>query len=218
VTFELKRGEVLGLIGPNGSGKTTTLNMISGAIRPTEGKIFLGNRDITRLLMRHRVRRGVVRTFQSVKVFNRLSVSENIEVAALGSGLSRTDASALVAKVISDLDLGSVAALQADSIPAGMLRKIGIARALAASPKFLLLDEPAAGQNEAEGIELVQTIRHFAQERNLGVLLVEHDMTVVMNTCDRLHVLDSGKTVIEGPPAEVRSNPIVIEIYFGKRH
>lgn len=217
VSIAVSSGEVVGLIGPNGSGKTTTLNLISGMLRPTAGQVMLGDRDITRVPMRKRARLGVVRTFQSVRVFGRLTVAENIESAALGCGQSRSEARALTEEILDELNLESVANTDADSSPAGLVRTIGIARALATQPKFLLLDEPAAGQNEAEAIELIEAIRGISQKRACGVLLVEHDMSVVMSTCDRLHVLDSGRTVIAGLPQDIRHNPQVVEIYFGKR-
>lgn len=218
VSISVRSGEVVGLIGPNGSGKTTTLNLISGMLRPTTGRVMLGEQDITRQSMRKRARLGVVRTFQSVRVFGRLTVAENIESAALGCGQGRRAARELTEEILGELNLESVAGMAAESSPAGLVRTIGIARALATRPKFLLLDEPAAGQNETEAVELIEAIRGISQQRACGVLLVEHDMSVVMNTCDRLHVLDSGKTVIAGLPQDIRHDPQVVEIYFGKRH
>lgn len=218
VSIAVSSGEVVGLIGPNGSGKTTTLNLISGMLRPTTGRVMLGEQDITRVPMRKRARLGVVRTFQSVRVFGRLTVAENIEAAALGCGQGRREARELTEEILAELGLESVANTEAEASPAGLVRTIGIARALATRPKFLLLDEPAAGQNEAEAIELIEAIRSISQKRACGVLLVEHDMSVVMSTCDRLHVLDSGRTVIAGLPQDIRHNPQVVEIYFGKRH
>lgn len=217
VTLNVRRGEVLGLIGPNGSGKTTTLNLISGLLRPTGGQITLGGEDITRERIRKRVRRGVVRTFQNVRPFERLTVRQNIEAAAMGSGLAATAVGELMDEIVDELQLGDHQHLPAASASAGLVRRIGIARALATRPKFILLDEPAAGQNESEGEALIQSIRNLVVKRGCGVLLVEHDMTVVKNTCDRLHVLDSGRTVAEGDPAEVYKDPRVIEIYFGKQ-
>lgn len=218
VSLSLAPGEVLGLIGPNGSGKTTTLNMLSGVLRPSEGRILLDGVDVTRHSLRKRARAGLVRTFQSVKPFGRLTVAENIEAAALGGGLRRAEAQRLCAEIIDEIGLGALADVRADGVPAGQVRSIGIARALALRPRYLLLDEPAAGQNEAEASELVRVITAFARDRGLGVLLVEHDMAVVMNTCDRLHVLDSGKTVVSGDPHAIRTDPRVVEIYFGKGH
>lgn len=216
VSLRLEPGEVLGLIGPNGSGKTTTLNMLSGVMRPSEGRILLDGLDVTRRSMRSRARAGLVRTFQSVKVFGRLTVAENVEAAALGAGMPRSEARRVTVETLEELGLAELADFRADAVPAGQVRSVGIARAIALRPTYLLLDEPAAGQNEAEALELIRIIASFARERGLGVLLVEHDMTVVMGTCDRLHVLDSGKTVVTGDPAAIRKDPQVIEIYFGK--
>jgi branched-chain amino acid transport system ATP-binding protein len=218
VSISVSSGEVVGLIGPNGSGKTTTLNLVSGMLRPTTGRVILGDHDLTRLSMRKRARMGIVRTFQSVRVFGRLTVAENIEAAALGCGLRRSEARELTEELLSELSLEAVANTAAESSPAGLIRTIGIARALATRPKFLLLDEPAAGQNESEAVELIEAIRNISRRRQCGVLLVEHDMPVVMSTCDRLHVLDSGRTVIAGLPQQIRDDPQVVEIYFGKRH
>ena len=218
VSIEVRSGQVLGLIGPNGSGKTSTLNLLSGMLRATSGRIWLDDEDLTRRSMRQRARRGVVRTFQSGRVFGRLTVRENVEAAALGGGLRRGPARELTEEILVELGLEGVAEDRAEQLTAGRVRTTAIARALAARPRFLLLDEPAAGQNESEAVELITAIRGFAQRRECGVLLVEHDMSVVMGTCDRLHVLDSGRTVIEGDPSVVRSDPQVIEIYFGKRH
>ncbi|GAA1559215.1 ABC transporter ATP-binding protein [Kribbella hippodromi] len=218
VSITVRSGEVLGLIGPNGSGKTSTLNLLSGMLRATSGTIWLDDENLTRHSMRHRARRGVVRTFQSGRVFGRLTVRENVEAAALGAGLRRREARELTEEILEELALEGVAQDRAEQLTAGRVRTTAIARALAARPRFLLLDEPAAGQNETEAVELITAIRGFAQRRECGVLLVEHDMSVVMGTCDRLHVLDRGRTVIEGEPPVVRSDPQVIEIYFGKRH
>jgi branched-chain amino acid transport system ATP-binding protein len=217
VSLTVRSGEVLGLIGPNGSGKTTTLNLLSGMLKPTSGQVRIDDRDLTRMSMRKRATAGVARTFQSGRVFGRLTVAENIEAAALGGGLSRKAARVVRTEILDEMHLHDVADAPAAGLTAGRLRTTAIARALALRPRFLLLDEPAAGQNEAEAIELIETIRVLAKERNYGVVLVEHDMAVVMSTCDRLQVLDSGRTVVEGDPPVVRTDPMVIEIYFGKR-
>lgn len=218
VSIEVRSGQVVGLIGPNGSGKTTTLNLLSGMLKASAGAIHLDDVDLTGMSMRKRVRLGVVRTFQSGRVFGRLTVMENVEAAALGSGLGRGKARELAGALVDELGLRPDAHNRAESLTAGRIRITAIARALACRPRFLLLDEPAAGQNESEAVGLIRAISGFAQDRDCGVLLVEHDMAVVMQTCDHLHVLDSGRTVAEGAPTDVRRDPRVIEIYFGKRH
>lgn len=216
VSISVTQGEVVGLIGPNGSGKTTTLNLMSGMLKLTSGTVSLDERDVTKLNMRQRVRTGVVRTFQSGRVFDRLSVRENIEAAALGSGLRRVPGRKLTNEIMQELHLFEVADQPAFSLTAGLIRTTAIARAMACRPSFLLLDEPAAGQNETEAEQLIDSIRDFTKQRNIGVLLVEHDMSVIMGSCDRLHVLDSGKTLAKGPAKEVRRDPKVVEVYFGK--
>lgn len=216
VSLSLRPGEVLGLIGPNGSGKTTTLNIISGFVKPSRGRVVFNGVDISRIGISARARMGLVRTFQSVRPFGRLTVEENIMAAALGARCSMSSARGRAQQLMHDLGLDEFAHRPAGDVPAGAVRKLGIARALSMRPTYVLLDEPAAGQNEAEAVELIKVIRNIALERDAGVLLVEHDMQVVMETCDRLHVLAEGRTLVEGLPSAVRKDPRVIETYFGK--
>ena len=215
VDLELARGEVVGLIGPNGSGKTTCLNALSGFVSLAAGEVALDGRPITGWPPARRARAGLTRTFQAVRVFAGLSVRDNVEAAALGGGLGRRAARRQAAEVLERLGLGALAEREAGAVSAGDERRVGIARALATRPSFLLLDEPAAGLNDAESIRLIDTIRALAGEFGCGVLLVEHDMRVVMGTCARLHVLDSGRTVAAGDPATVAADPDVIAAYFG---
>lgn len=217
VSFTVQRGEVFGLIGPNGSGKTTSLNVITGTYRPTSGRVVLGGEDITRTSVRGRVRKGVARTFQAVRTFDRLTVLENIQVAALAAGDSRRGSRAAAEHLIDEFGLKEYKDVPCNSVPAGLLRNVGVARAISSKPRFILLDEPAAGQNEYEVHALITQIRLLAKEKNLGVLLVEHDMSVVMASCDTLHVLDHGQTALSGAPEEVQNDPKITEIYFGKR-
>lgn len=217
VSFEVRRGEVFGLIGPNGSGKTTSLNVITGTYKPTNGNIYLNGRDITKVSIRSRVRQGISRTFQSVRTFERLSVLDNIRVSAMASGLSKKQATFDATGFVEKFGLSEYRDLPCASVPAGLLRNVGVARAVASRPRFILLDEPAAGQNETEVQALVTQIKQLAKKENLGVVLVEHDMTVVMASCDRLHVLEHGQTELTGTPEAVQSNPRIREIYFGKR-
>ena len=215
VDLTVDRGEIVGLIGPNGSGKTTCLNALSGFVSLAGGRVSLDERDVTRWSPARRARAGLTRTFQSVRVFAELSVSDNVEAAALGGGLGRRAARRQAAAVLASLGLAHLGDLAAGGVSAGDERRVGIARALATRPRFLLLDEPAAGLNDAESIRLIDTIRALAGEFGCGVLLVEHDMRVVMGTCARLHVLDSGRTVAAGAPDDVARDPDVIAAYFG---
>jgi branched-chain amino acid transport system ATP-binding protein len=215
VSLKVERGEVVGLIGPNGSGKTTCLNALSGFVRPSEGRVVLDGRDVSRWTPARRARGGLTRTFQGVRAFAALSVLENVEVAGLGAGLGRRAARRRAGEILARLELEPLAATPAGAVSTGDERRVGIARALATEPRYLLLDEPAAGLNDAESERLIATIRSLAEEFECGVLLVEHDMAVVMGTCARLHVLDTGRTIAEGAPAQVAADSAVVAAYFG---
>lgn len=213
--LELRRGQVAGLIGPNGSGKTTCLNALSGFVRPAGGSVALDETAITSWSPARRARARLARTFQGARLFGDLTVRENIEVAALGGGLGVRAARALAAGIVDRLGLAELADLEAGAVSTGDERRVGIARSVALRPAFLLLDEPAAGLDDAEGERLIVTIRALADDLGCGVLLVEHDMRVVMGTCEHLYVLDTGRPVASGPPDEVSRDPAVIAAYFG---
>jgi branched-chain amino acid transport system ATP-binding protein len=217
VDLQVERGQVLGLLGPNGSGKTTCLNVLGGLLRPTAGTVALDDAEITRWSSARRARAGISRTFQGAHAFGTFTVRGNVEVAALGSGAAPRIARRRAAELLATLGLEHLAEQEAGAISAGDERRVAIARALAVEPAFLLLDEPAAGLNEQEGRELVAMIRRAAGELGCGVLLVEHDMRVISAACDLLHVLDAGRTIRIGQPAEVRSDPAVLAAYFGQR-
>ena len=207
-------GETLGLIGPNGAGKTTLLNVLSGFQRPTRGTITLDGVDITTVPPHRRSRHGVVRTFQNARVFRQLSVFENVEVAASWQG--RSAGRALAWELLESSGLSSRADDVSSALSYGQQRILGILRALAMRPSFLLLDEPAAGLNEAESTELVELLGSLPARYGLGLVVVEHDMSVVMGLSDRVHVLDYGRTIAIGSPAEVQADPAVRTAYLGQ--
>jgi branched-chain amino acid transport system ATP-binding protein len=214
VDLELGQGEILGLIGPNGAGKTTLVNVLTGFQRATTGAVLLGGEEITGWTSAEIARAGLVRTFQDVRLFSGLSVFENVEAAAAG-GASRREARALAGELLARLGLDERCDGPAGGLPHGDERRLGIARALAARPAFLLLDEPAAGLDEAESDELVGALAAIRDEFELGLLVIEHDMRLIMQLCERIQVLDHGKTIAIGTPAEVRSDPAVLTAYLG---
>ena len=214
VTLELHRHEVVGLIGPNGAGKSTLVNVLSGFDTPTSGTVELGERDVTGWSPHRRARAGIGRTFQHSRSFRGLTVRENIEVAALGAGAWPTEARARAAELIARLGLDENAT--AGQLPHGHERLLGVARAVAASPAFVLLDEPGAGVPEAEVGELAEIVNAIRQDFDAGVLLIDHNMALVMGVCDRIHVLDQGRTLAEGTPAEIRANLDVTSAYLGE--
>jgi branched-chain amino acid transport system ATP-binding protein len=205
----------VGLIGPNGAGKTTLMNVISGFQPPTAGRIELKGRDVTRAGGRKMVRLGVGRTYQGGRLFNGLSVLENVELGALGLGVSPKRAHARALELLGRMGLTERADVRAGALPYGDQRRLGILRALATEPAFVLLDEPAAGLNEAETDELLRVISDVRRDFGCAVLIIEHDMRLIMNLCERLHVLDHGTTIASGTPDEVRSNPAVLTAYLG---
>ena len=215
MSLELERNEIVGLIGPNGAGKTTLLNVLSGFQRPDRGRVRCCGRDVTRARPQALVRAGVSRTYQGARVFPGLSILENVRVGALGVGMSPRQAAREAWRLLDLFGLADRADEPASGLPHGDERLLGIARALAGSPAFLLLDEPAAGMNAGEGERLVARIRRIRDECGCGVLIVEHDMQLIMSLSERIHVLDYGKTLCEGSPGKVRSDPEVIRAYFG---
>jgi len=216
VTVELRRGEILGLIGPNGAGKSTLVNVLSGFDRPSSGMVELEGRDITRWKPSRRGRAGLARTFQHSHSFRALSVRENVEVAALGAGTSSRAARAQAEELLDSLGLAGKADASADALAQGDERRLGVARALATSPRFVLLDEPAAGLPEAELPVFAAAVLAVRDERELVVLLIDHNMGLIMGICDRIHVLDQGRTLAEGTPAEIRANLDVAAAYLGE--
>jgi branched-chain amino acid transport system ATP-binding protein len=216
VTLELQRGEIVGLIGPNGAGKSTLVNVLSGFDRPSSGAIELEGRDITRWRPSRRGRAGLARTFQHSHGFRSLSVRENVEVAALGTGASPRAARERTEELLDALGLSENAEAPANALAQGDERRLGVARALATDPRFVLLDEPAAGLPEAEVPAFADVVRSVRDERDAGVLLIDHNMGLIMEICDRIHVLDQGRTLAEGTPVDVRGNLDVAAAYLGE--
>lgn len=215
VTLTLSKGEIVGLIGPNGAGKTTLVNVLSGFQRPTSGTVHIGDRDCTRLARHNYPSTGVVRTFQAVRLFKGLSVSENVETGYVARGLGRAEARRRAGSILGELGLGEKAERPATSLSYGEERRVGLARALALDPRFLLLDEPAAGLAPAEAEELRHLIAELRARYDCGLLVIEHNMTLVMNLCERIHVLDGGRTIATGKPEEIRSHQGVRSAYLG---
>jgi branched-chain amino acid transport system ATP-binding protein len=216
VTLELEGHEVVGLIGPNGAGKSTLVNVMSGFDSPDRGYVELDARDITRWRPDRRARHGLARTFQLSHAFRGLSVRENIEVAALGAGASARKARRRADELLELLQLSPYARAQAYTLAHGDERRLGVGRALATGPRFVLMDEPAAGLTEAEVPEFAAVVRAVRDEHGAGVLLIEHNMALIMGVCDRIQVLDQGRTLAEGSPAEIRENLDVAAAYLGE--
>jgi branched-chain amino acid transport system ATP-binding protein len=215
VSLTLASGEILGLIGPNGAGKTTLVNVLSGFQRPQSGGIHVGDADYTRLPRHSFPGAGIARTFQAVRLFKNLTVSENVETSYVAHGSSRAEARRRSAAVLEELGLAEKAALPAAGLSYGEERRVGLARALAVDPKFLLLDEPAAGLSPPEAEELRHLIAALRDNYGCGILVIEHNTALVMDLCERIQVLNSGRTIAAGSPSEIRANPEVRRVYLG---
>lgn len=215
VDLSLRRGDIVGLIGPNGAGKSTLVNIISGYDRPDSGVVTVDGVTVNRHRARDRCRSGVARTFQQGHLFGGLTVRENVEVAALATGVSRREAPAIATEMLTRVGADEWADCQAHSLPHGVERRVGVARALASRPAYLLLDEPAAGLNEGEIASFGDAIRQIAAQ-GTGVLLIDHNIRLILGICHRIKVVVDGRNFLEGTPEEVRNDAALAEAYLGR--
>ncbi len=231
LNMQVEENSITGLIGPNGAGKTTAFNVVSGFYTPQEGRILFNGEDIKGVSPHTICKKGMARTFQNIRLFHTLTSLENVMLGrhvrrkhswfATLFGLPGTmkeekDIRQKAWELLEKLQLTQYAHEKASSLPYGAQRRLEIARALATEPSFLLLDEPAAGMNPQESIELLHFIKHIRDEFNLTILLIEHDMKVVMGVCEQIFVLEYGQLIAQGTPEEIRSNKKVIEAYLGE--
>ena len=217
ISFSVPPGKVTGLIGPNGAGKTTLINIICGQTKPTSGRIVIGGAAMTGAAPHRVAVAGLGRTFQNIRLFDRMTALENVAIAALSKGHDAATAQRIAYAELARLGLAARAEELAGAFAYGDRRRLEIARALALEPRFLLLDEPAAGMNPAETDALIRVLEKLRAEHEIGLLVVEHDMRLIMRLSDRMVVLNKGQKIAEGTPQEIRSNPAVIEAYIGAK-
>jgi branched-chain amino acid transport system ATP-binding protein len=219
VTISVPPAGVTGLIGPNGAGKTTLFNVVSGLLAPKSGRVVIDGHDVTKASPAARARRGLSRTYQRLELFTSLTVRDNIRVAGeirnTWGRRGRINVGAETERIIELVGLGDVADREVSELPTARARVVEVARALMTQPRVLLLDEPASGQTEQETAEFGKLLRELVTERELAICLVEHDVNLVMGTCELIHVLDYGLVIASGTPDQVKNDPAVVNAYLG---
>jgi branched-chain amino acid transport system ATP-binding protein len=219
VSLSVAPGGVTGLIGPNGAGKTTLFNVVSGLLQPRSGRVIIEGHDVTKAGPSARARRGLSRTYQRLELFTSLTVRDNLRVAGeirnTWGRRGRIDVAAETERIIELVGLGDVTEREVTELPTARARVVEVARSLMTQPSVLLLDEPASGQTEEETLAFGRLLRQLVDDRDLAICLVEHDVGLVMDTCEIIHVLDYGEIIASGTPEQVKSDPAVVNAYLG---